>query len=64
MVVEIQGTNGATYNRKLVGHASFKRNNPRSDRFPSYKFDHVEFWCGDATTTSRRYVHGGKHLLY
>lgn len=51
-----QGENGTTYNRQLVGHSNFKRHNPRSDRFEAHKFDHVEFWCGDATTTSKRQV--------
>ncbi len=51
-----QGENGVTYNRQLVGHSNFKRHNPRSDRFEAQKFDHVEFWCGDATTTSKRHV--------
>lgn len=36
--------------------APSQRNNPRSDRFPMHKFDHVEFWCGDATTTSGRWA--------
>ncbi|KAI7838946.1 hypothetical protein COHA_007305 [Chlorella ohadii] len=43
---------------KLVGASNFKRHNPRSDLFPMHKFDHVEFWCGDATTTSGRFGFG------
>ncbi|KAL4441075.1 hypothetical protein ABPG77_010506 [Micractinium sp. CCAP 211/92] len=43
---------------QLVGYANFKRHNPRSDRFPMHKFHHVEFWCGDATTTSCRFGYG------
>jgi len=36
------------------GAGPLQRHNPRSDLFPMHKFDHVEFWCGDATTTSGR----------
>lgn len=39
---------------ELVGHANFKRHNPRSDRFGVQKFHHVEFWCADATNTFKR----------
>jgi len=52
-----EGLNAA-HTRKLVGHAAFKRHNPLSDKFPSQKFEHVEFYCGDATTTSRRFGYG------
>jgi 4-hydroxyphenylpyruvate dioxygenase len=44
--------------RTLVGHKAFVRHNPLSDRFPVISFHHVEFWCGDATCTSRRFAHG------
>ncbi|XP_078433392.1 4-hydroxyphenylpyruvate dioxygenase [Wolffia australiana] len=42
----------------LVGFSKFVRRNPRSDRFPIKSFHHVEFWCGDATNTSRRFSFG------
>ncbi|EFN58665.1 hypothetical protein CHLNCDRAFT_20078 [Chlorella variabilis] len=60
MVVEAAAAsngNGAgeeVFSKKLVGYDGFQRHNPRSDRFPMHKFHHVEFWCGDATTTSCR----------
>ena len=40
--------------RALVGHQGFQRSNPMTDLFTVHKFHHVEFWCGDATNTSRR----------
>jgi 4-hydroxyphenylpyruvate dioxygenase len=46
------------YNRKLVGYKSFQRHNPLSDLFEVRRFHHVEFWCGDATNTSRRFSYG------
>lgn len=49
------GANGSNGRRlKLVGHKNFVRVNPRSDRFTVQKFHHVEFWCADATNTSKR----------
>lgn len=44
----------AAKERVLVGYKGFKRNNPMSDKFDVKKFDHVEFWCGDALNTSKR----------
>ena len=41
--------------RKLVGHANFVRCNPLSDAFECVGFDHVEFWCGDATNAASRF---------
>lgn len=41
---------------KLVGHDKFVRHNPRSDRFGLLDFDHLEFWCADATSTARRFA--------
>lgn len=38
----------------LVGHTGFTRHNPMSDRFPIYKYHHVEFWTGEAGTTAKR----------
>jgi len=52
----VQNTN--THNRTLIGHKGFKRINPRTDRFDVQHFDHVEFWCGDATNASRRFGYG------
>lgn len=46
-------TTGATF--KLVGFNNFIRANPRSDFFSVKRFHHIEFWCGDATNTSRRF---------
>ncbi|PON66558.1 4-hydroxyphenylpyruvate dioxygenase [Parasponia andersonii] len=43
---------------KLVGFSKFVRTNPRSDRFGVKRFHHVEFWCGDATNTARRFSWG------
>ncbi|XP_062105716.1 4-hydroxyphenylpyruvate dioxygenase-like [Humulus lupulus] len=43
---------------KLVGFSKFVRTNPKSDRFSVKRFHHVEFWCGDATNTSRRFSWG------
>lgn len=42
--------------KKLVGWDNFVRHNPMSDRFGILDFDHVEFWCGDATNTARRFA--------
>ncbi|KAJ1379662.1 Vicinal oxygen chelate [Sesbania bispinosa] len=43
---------------KLVGFKNFVRTNPKSDRFNVKRFHHVEFWCSDATNTSRRFSWG------
>ncbi|KAI8475492.1 MAG: 4-hydroxyphenylpyruvate dioxygenase [Monoraphidium minutum] len=43
---------------QLVGFDNFKRHNPRSDRFTVHRFHHVEFWCGDATNTYKRFQQG------
>lgn len=40
---------------KLVGYSNFKRSNPKSDRFDCGRFDHLEFWCADATSLARRF---------
>lgn len=44
--------------RKLVGFDNFKRLNPKTDKFESKRFHHIEFWCGDANNTSRRFQWG------
>ncbi|XP_027171087.1 4-hydroxyphenylpyruvate dioxygenase [Coffea eugenioides] len=49
-------TNSAGY--KLVGFKNFIRTNPKSDFFAVKRFHHVEFWCGDATNTCRRFSWG------
>ncbi|KAH9327179.1 hypothetical protein KI387_007357 [Taxus chinensis] len=43
---------------KLVGYKNFVRHNPMTDHFPVKKFHHIEFWCGDATNTYRRFSWG------
>lgn len=43
---------------KLVGYKNFVRHNPMTDRFAVKKFHHIEFWCGDATNTYRRFSWG------
>ena len=45
-------------NFKLVGYNNFVRHNPMSDRFQVKKFHHIEFWCGDATNTHKRFSWG------
>lgn len=49
------GGTGAS-SKKLVGWDNFVRHNPRSDRFKMTDFDHLEFWCMDATNTARRFA--------
>eukprot|EP01018_Ginkgo_biloba_P030703 Gb_36778 [translate_table: standard] len=49
---------------KLVGYKNFVRHNPMTDRFGVKKFHHIEFWCGDATNTYRRFSWGlGMRLI-
>lgn len=42
---------------QLVGYDNFKRSNPMSDKFEVRAFHHVEFLCGDASTTAARWAH-------
>lgn len=49
-------SSGATF--KLVGFNKFVRTNPKSDHFKVKRFHHIEFWCGDATNTCRRFSWG------
>ena len=44
----------------LVGFEAFKLNrcNPMTDKFNMIKFHSLEFYCQDATNTSRRFVWG------
>ncbi|KAL2493705.1 phytoene desaturation 1 [Forsythia ovata] len=51
-------TTSATAGFKLVGYNNFVRANPRSDLFSVKRFHHVEFWCGDATNTAKRFSWG------
>ncbi|KAJ8568634.1 hypothetical protein K7X08_028167 [Anisodus acutangulus] len=43
---------------KLVGFKNFTLTNLHSDLFPIKRFHHIEFWCGDATNTARRFSWG------
>jgi len=43
---------------ELRGCEFFERVNPKSDRFEVIGFHHVELWCGDASTTWRRWACG------
>lgn len=43
---------------ELVGFKNFKRVNPMSDRFEVKKFDHLEFFCGDAISVASRFCRG------
>jgi 4-hydroxyphenylpyruvate dioxygenase len=36
---------------------SFKRINPKTDRFVVHRFHSIEFWCNDATNTYKRFQH-------
>jgi len=40
----------------LAGFANFKRENPMSDKFDVKKFHHLEFYCGDALNTYKRFM--------
>lgn len=42
----------------LVGCKNFVRKNPLTDRFRVHRFHHIEFWCGDAGNTWRRFSWG------
>lgn len=42
-------------NEQEVVNSTHIRTNPMSDKFSVKRFHHVEFWCSDATTTSRRF---------
>nr|CAG25475.1 putative p-hydroxyphenylpyruvate dioxygenase [Zea mays] len=43
---------------RLVGHRNFVRFNPRSDRFHTLAFHHVELWCADAASAAGRFSFG------
>lgn len=40
----------------LQGFDKFKRENPMSDKINALSFNHLEFFCGDATTASKRFI--------
>ena len=42
----------------IRGYESFVRSNPMSDKFAVRHFHHVEFYCGDATNTYKRFARG------
>jgi 4-hydroxyphenylpyruvate dioxygenase len=42
----------------LQGFDKFKRENPMSDKINALSFNHLEFFCGDATSVSKRFVGG------
>jgi len=42
----------------LKGYDNFIRVNPASDKISAMKFDHVEFYTGDATCTYKRFCYG------
>jgi 4-hydroxyphenylpyruvate dioxygenase len=42
---------------ELVG-GGMTRINPRSDRFEVHDFDHIEYWCCDASSAWRRFALG------
>jgi 4-hydroxyphenylpyruvate dioxygenase len=44
--------------KKLQGFDSFTRTNPMSDKISASRFHHVEYYCGDATTTYKRFTLG------
>nr|AXY96394.1 4-hydroxyphenylpyruvate dioxygenase [Chrysanthemum x morifolium] len=56
MGTEAADVTTSTY--KLVGFKNFIRQNPLSDKFSVKSFHHIEFWCNDATNTSRRFSWG------
>lgn len=41
--------------KKMVGADKFVRHNPMTDRTEINDFDHLEFWCHDATNVARRF---------
>ncbi|KAF6147319.1 hypothetical protein GIB67_009802 [Kingdonia uniflora] len=43
---------------KLVGFSNFTKPETKTDRFTVKRFHHIEFWCSDATNTSRRFSWG------
>ena len=42
----------------MKGFDSFIRTNPFSDKISALRFHHVEYYCGDATTTFKRFTLG------
>jgi 4-hydroxyphenylpyruvate dioxygenase len=58
MVLQNNAVPTGSTDYKLVGFSNFVRTNPRADRFNVNRFHHIEFWCGDATNTARRFSWG------
>ncbi|CAM9108464.1 unnamed protein product [Heterosigma akashiwo] len=56
--VEESSSAEKTGQRQLVGADKFVRHNPMSDRFEVKNFHHVQFYCGDAQNTARRFQFG------
>lgn len=44
--------------KSMDGYSDFVRNNPMSDKIPARNFHHVEFYCGDATNSYKRFMLG------
>jgi 4-hydroxyphenylpyruvate dioxygenase len=42
----------------LQGFSNFVRSNPMTDKISALRFHHVEYYCGDATTTYKRFMLG------
>jgi len=40
----------------LKGFDKFKRENPMTDKINALSFNHLEFFCGDATSVSKRFI--------
>ena len=40
------------------GFEGFVRTNPLSDKIPARNFHHVEFYCGDSTSSYKRFMAG------
>mmetsp|Transcript_35799 Transcript_35799/g.45951 ORF Transcript_35799/g.45951 Transcript_35799/m.45951 type:complete len:493 (+) Transcript_35799:72-1550(+) len=55
---DLAHSNPQTKKRQLVGAENFVRHNPKSERFEVKKFHHVQFYCGDAQNTARRFQFG------
>jgi hypothetical protein len=46
----------------LSGFQNFVRSNPLTDKFGVKSFHHIEFYCGDATNSYKRFM-AGKNIL-
>lgn len=52
------GTKQGVSAANLKGFDSFVRTNPMTDKIAVQRFHHVEYYCGDATTTYKRFMLG------